>query len=730
MKILKLLFILTIMFNNFCFTQTENWKILTLQRELYSINFLTQSNVQVFAGDYSYRSFDGGVTWTTPFKNSKNIGISGGSYYTYPNHIFFIDSLYGWVTQASDTLVKTTNGGINWLTINTNLNGSGFVCIQFINRQLGFIAGGSGNLGVVSKTTNGGINWIVCTNTLKKPISSLYMINSLKGFASSFSNDTIAQTTDGWNSFEYKKAGNGQRINKIFFIDSLQGWLLGNPGFISRTTNGGLNWDVYTVSLGNTVNMFFVNSSTGWVTSTRKRIFKTTNGGINWFNQLSAGNSDSEVFRDIYFKNINTGWALGTSSNLLKTTNGGNNWEDTFKNPDGDLRAVQFINVNTGWCAGSKGLYKTTDRGYSWMSIQSFLNLNINSIFFINENTGFLCRDSGVVNKTTNGGINWISQSIGTFSYKKITFINNNTGYLCGASGTILKTINSGINWINQQSDLSYTLNDVTFTDPQNGYIAADNGYILKTTNGGENWISSFPHNNFNYSALHFVNSNTGIALGNKFSGTGGSGRYILRTTDSGITWSHTNTESYYGPYLYTDVFFINEQTGWLTSSDFYKGYISKTTNGGVSWFQSFGPIGSSTGPHGGLFNISALNENNIWIAGDNGSIISPVSPIGIQIISTEVPKVFLLSQNYPNPFNPKTKIKFAVPSNVKGQTSNVKLIIYDLLGREVSTPVNEELKPGTYEADWDGSNYSSGVYFYKIITEGFVETKKMVLMK
>jgi len=101
-----------------------------------------------------------------------------------------------------------------------------------------------------------------------------------------------------------------------------------------------------------------------------------------------------------------------------------------------------------------------------------------------------------------------------------------------------------------------------------------------------------------------------------------------------------------------------------------------------------------------------------------------------VNYIGVNQPKNFSLTQNYPNPFNPQTKIKFAVPLNVKGQTSNVKLIIYDLLGREVATLVNEELKPGTYEADWDGSNFSSGVYFYKIISDDFVETKKMVLMK
>jgi hypothetical protein len=102
----------------------------------------------------------------------------------------------------------------------------------------------------------------------------------------------------------------------------------------------------------------------------------------------------------------------------------------------------------------------------------------------------------------------------------------------------------------------------------------------------------------------------------------------------------------------------------------------------------------------------------------------------GLTILGNNIPINYLLSQNYPNPFNPQTKIKFAVPSNVKGQTSNVKLIIYDLLGREVTTLVNEKLKPGTYEADWDASSYSSGVYFYKLLSVDFVETRKMVLMK
>jgi hypothetical protein len=111
--------------------------------------------------------------------------------------------------------------------------------------------------------------------------------------------------------------------------------------------------------------------------------------------------------------------------------------------------------------------------------------------------------------------------------------------------------------------------------------------------------------------------------------------------------------------------------------------------------------------------------------------------PIGITPISTEVPEQFSLQQNYPNPFNPVTKIRFAIPSNVKRETSNVKLIVYDILGRELTGLVNENIKPGIYEVDWDAYGYPSGVYFYRLIvrqagssTGDFVETKKMILVK
>ena len=98
---------------------------------------------------------------------------------------------------------------------------------------------------------------------------------------------------------------------------------------------------------------------------------------------------------------------------------------------------------------------------------------------------------------------------------------------------------------------------------------------------------------------------------------------------------------------------------------------------------------------------------------------------IGIKQISTGVPIVYSLKQNYPNPFNPLTKIKFDVARLI-----DVNITVYDVTGRLIQTLVNERLQPGSYETAFDGSRLSSGVYFYRMESGNFRETKKLLLLK
>jgi hypothetical protein len=98
---------------------------------------------------------------------------------------------------------------------------------------------------------------------------------------------------------------------------------------------------------------------------------------------------------------------------------------------------------------------------------------------------------------------------------------------------------------------------------------------------------------------------------------------------------------------------------------------------------------------------------------------------VSVEVENSEIPETYALSQNYPNPFNPTTQINFSVP-----QASMVRVVVYDVVGREVEVLVNEFLEAGNFKTNWNAASYSSGIYFYRMETSSFVQVKKMILMK
>ena len=119
---------------------------------------------------------------------------------------------------------------------------------------------------------------------------------------------------------------------------------------------------------------------------------------------------------------------------------------------------------------------------------------------------------------------------------------------------------------------------------------------------------------------------------------------------------------------------------------------------------------------------LSLLGVDPLFIAG----VRTEITEIFLDVeVSTELPTDIYLDQNYPNPFNPSTNIRYSVP-----QTTNVVIKVFDILGKEIETLVNEEKPIGTYEIIWNADNLPSGIYFYRLQAGSFVETKKMVLMK
>jgi hypothetical protein len=236
---------------------------------------------------------------------------------------------------------------------------------------------------------------------------------------------------------------------------------------------------------------------------------------------------------------------------------------------------------------------------------------------------------------------------------------------------------------------------------------------VYHSTNNGTNWAQTSLNNLLVYSLATIGN--------NIFAGTTSFGGVYL-STNNGTNWTLTSLINKTVGSLATNGNNIFAGTG--TNFEYYGVYIS--TNNGSNWIQK--NQGFSAIP-----TVRALLITNNYIFAGTGNPYacygvwrrSLSEIIGIQNISTETPSSYSLSQNYPNPFNSTSNLKFQIVN-----TEDVKLIVYDIMGKEVQTLVNERLKPGTYEAAFDASTLNTGVYFYKLITNTFSETKKMLLIK
>ncbi len=625
---------------------------------------------------------------------------------------FFINNYTGWVVGFPNAVLKSTDGGSNWTTQTADSSGMPN-SIYFVNALTGWLAC---SLDYVYRTTDGGANW------LRRRVSTydytffydICFVNNLTGYVVGDAG-AFYRTTDGgdfWQDLSFY--GSGYSFSCISFSGSNNIWFAGaNSGsssVIYKTTDGGNNLILQNTGISDGIISLQVRDSLNlWLTTSNADIYKSTDGGANW-SQIVSGFNKSLI--SIHFIDNNTGWANGFCNDvILRTTNGGSNWiNESSSVTEANVYSVFFVNENTGWVSGGNAVFgipgvvlKTSDGGSSWTSEPINASpSNVMQIFFVNDQTGWTVLSSAQLKKTTNGGSYWASLFT-TVPISSIFFVDVNTGWGCYVN-KIYGTTNGGSNWITQLSGTIGDLNAIDFINSNTGWIVGDRGHIFKTTNGGNNWVDNRIDTTQSIEAMSFVNDQTGWI----------GGVSVSKTTNGGANW--TVQASYFQPI--SIIKFNDINNGWLLSG----GKPMKTTNGGWTW------ISAETGSYLGFNNIWFVNPDTGWIVGDEGKIMKTTTAgeiIGIQKIGAIVPQHYYLHQNYPNPFNPTTKIKFDVP-----KLSNAKLVIYDVLGREVATLVNEQLKPGSYEVEWDGSKYASGIYFYQLVSEQFIQTKRMVLIK
>jgi len=395
-----------------------------------------------------------------------------------------------------------------------------------------------------------------------------------------------------------------------------------------------------------------------------------------------------------------------------------------WTNPDLTLtgRQIQsFAISNSALLSGTDGgLVRSTDNGTSWTNIGGGLPYtNIRALLSVgsypfNVLAGMI---SGRISMSTNYGDNWTGFPADSVQLPFLASINcilersNSSNFLVGTE--------RGVHLLPQYYPLSTWIainTGLPSAETKVRAIVEKDGEIFVGTNGGV----------FQMNGYDWIQKNTGLTNTNVtalasiggflFAGTSqGSVGGVYISSDNGNNWTLSLNDAWINSFL-------------TLGSNIFAGSVGngvwRSTNYGNTWTQINDGLGS------GAYNVLSLGADDQYLFA--GTVSSSIwrRPLSQVVTNTEdetnlQPKEFSLEQNYPNPFNPSTRIQYQVSG-----VSHINLKVYDVLGNEVATLVNEEKQAGSYEVDFNASQLTSGVYFYTINAGSFVETKKMILLR
>jgi len=401
------------------------------------------------------------------------------------------------------------------------------------------------------------------------------------------------------------------------------------------------------------------------------------------------------------------------------------------------MNSVSVVDTNILWVSGydTSGSLICRKTLSGWVRINTDSLPGVGTVIAKDSMRAFINTWGQKLYYTSNAGQNWILKlSLDSMFYIRYGFSKTNTDYgfalpnsMDSVFVSFYRSSDGGMTWTSQyiQMEENYYPLDFAVTDPNHIYIgtfcyqSCNDVKYLYTSNGGLNWhFKSFTPmgNEIGMSAPSMKLDNLfGFATYESWY------TYIYKTTNGGINWSI--------PQLFTtgegaiSIVNIDSSSIWFCRTLYN---VLKTTNDGGNWFAMSVP------PHDSdmVVDYQFLRRNNKiygWAVTGYGRIFKLVEeiPIGINVISSEIPKSFVLHQNYPNPFNPVTKIKFEIP-----RSSNVKVTVYNVLGQLIKVLLDENRVPGSYSEEFDGANLPSGLYIYRIESGDFTESKKMLLVK
>ncbi len=675
-----------------------------------------------------FRSENGGNTWasyTVPSVNFKSVtsfnndvwiaGSNGKVYKTLKssspvnpielgttsslNSISFVNENVGYVCGDGGLVYKTINGGGTWTPANTGIPANiDLTAISFLDESKGVVAGISGKAYV---TANGGTTWteqsLGTTRTLR---DAKYFEGGIV-LTGEYGTLALKEGNSPWTLVNTRVITDVNAVSGTSISDV---HVCGGGGFIRNNRNSDARFYNFEINpmLANLVDLHYFDANTGFaVSSMNTAIIRTTNGGTLW--TLTAGAT------------VSYQWQLKLSAS------GG----------IGNNLCAHPYDPNTVFCGYGNRVYVSRNRGENWTQIAQATGMGTNMHSFYvspldtNVWVAAITGSPDRVIKTTNYGANWTISYQQNFSNygQPLEMDQNNPSvfYFAPDGGGFYKSTDNGSTFTEISGNYPFRspCDILVMWDSSNvifvgdGVTGSGQAKIFKSVNGGINWTDARTVTSSETPSM----CNTVFDLSLIYS-TEWSGSNIYRSTNYGLSFDVSHTTGFSG---WASGFCAEDPTLVMTGN--YGSNSAFSLNKGTTWTNLGGMGGSGAGmliPDRGM--MLSMQTSNLYKFKATYSVLTSINET---VLSGNVPGGFELSQNYPNPFNPSTKISFAVP--VAG---NVILKVYDQIGREVSTLSDGFKNPGSYEATFDASHLSSGVYFYKLSAPGFEDTKKMLLVK
>jgi photosystem II stability/assembly factor-like uncharacterized protein len=384
---------------------------------------------------------------------------------------------------------------------------------------------------------------------------------------------------------------------------------------------------------------------------------------------------------------------------------------------------IKAVDENVAWIAGDSGRVSlTTDGGNTWNAVGggAIGTAIVWNIEAINASVAFATitpSSTTYIYRTTNGGTSWsvvFSQTSGFVNDLRMIDASNGIAYgdPVGGKWTVLKTTDGGGSWArlpneptSSGGEFGLYYNSLSVVGTAHIWFSTTSNRVYRSTDGGETWsFGTLPTTGS--MSVWFNTIDVGLVTSSQTAGA--------RTTDSGQTWTGVALIGSGTPYSLAGA---GATDFWYASDQIYR-----STDRGNSWTLELSALHQWL-----VLDFVTIGNSAVgYAASSDGTIARYAGPVTALDRTTEsIPSHYALNQNYPNPFNPSTTIRFQLP-----RSQHVTLTVYNAIGERVETLISQTLRVGAYSIEWDAKHRPSGVYFYRLETGGYTETKKMIVIR